>query len=177
MPLFALGERAPSLPGSADCWIAENATLVGRVRLAHDVSIWFGAVLRADEETITVGIGSNVQDNAVLHADPDLPIAIGSFCTIGHNATVHGCSVGDNSLIGMGATILNAARIGSHCLIAANALVSEGVVIPDHSIVRGVPGKIVGTADDARACAIRSAADTYIARWRRYRTAMTQIER
>lgn len=175
MLLFTLDGRGPQLPGDETFWVAPNAMLIGDVRLDRDVGIWFGAVLRADDEFISIGTGSNVQDNSVLHADPNFAITVGKYCTIGHGAIVHGCTVGDNSLIGMGATILNGARIGRHCLIAASALVGENVVVPDNSLVRGVPGKVVGQLDDQKIALIRKSAYSYIAWWRRYRAGLLMV--
>jgi len=176
MPLFSIDGVRPTVPSDDDFWVAPNAMLIGNVRLARAVGIWFGAVLRADNDIITVGAGSNVQDNCVLHADPDLPITIGEYCTIGHNAIVHGCTVGDNCLIGMGSTILNGARIGRNCLIAANALVGENVFIPDNSMVRGMPGKVVGEIDDDRVHSLRRTAEKYISRWRQYRQGLQIVD-
>lgn len=169
MPLFAIEDRAPTIPDDDDFWIAPNASVIGDVRLARGVGIWFGAVLRADNDRISIGARSNVQDNCVMHADPGFPVTIGQYCTVGHHAIVHGCTIGDNTLVGMGATILNGARIGHNCLIAANALVSENVVIPDNSMVRGIPGRVFGAVDDERARTIRAAAESYITWWHRYR--------
>jgi carbonic anhydrase/acetyltransferase-like protein (isoleucine patch superfamily) len=169
MPLFSIDGLRPTLPGDDDFWVAPDAALIGDVRLAEAVGIWFGAVLRADNDTIFIGAGSNVQDNCVLHADPGFPVTIGAYCTIGHNATVHGCTVGDNSLIGMGSTILNGARIGRNCLVAANALVSENTIVPDNSLVRGIPAKVSGAIDEDHARAMRLAAEQYIKSWRRFR--------
>lgn len=123
-------------------WIAPNATVIGRVRLAAEVSIWYGAVLRGDVEAISVGARSNIQDGCVLHADPGFPLTIGAGVTVGHNAILHGCTVGDDVLVGMGATVLNGAVIGAGSLIAANALIPEGAQIPPGSLVAGVPGKV-----------------------------------
>lgn len=123
-------------------WIAPNATVIGRVRLAAEVSIWYGAVLRGDVEAISVGARSNIQDGCVLHADPGFPLTIGTGVTVGHNAILHGCAVGDDVLVGMGATVLNGAVIGAGSLIAANALIPEGAQIPPGSLVAGVPGKV-----------------------------------
>ncbi|MGD0472371.1 MAG: gamma carbonic anhydrase family protein [Candidatus Velthaea sp.] len=176
MPFYSIDDVRPTVPDDEDYWVAPNATLIGHVRLERAVGIWFGAVLRADNDTIFIGAGSNVQDNCVLHADPGFPVSIGEYCTIGHHAIVHGCSVGDNSLIGMGATVLNGARIGRNCLVAANALVSENVVIPDNSLVRGIPGKVAGTIDDDRARSMRLSAEEYIRAWRRYRQSVRPIE-
>jgi carbonic anhydrase/acetyltransferase-like protein (isoleucine patch superfamily) len=176
MPLYSVEGFRPTVPDDGEFWIAPTATVIGNVRLARAVSIWFGAVLRADNDFITIGAGSNVQDNCVLHADPNLPITIGEYCTIGHNATVHGCTVGDNCLIGMGSTILNGARIGRNCLIAANALVIENAVIPDNSMVRGIPGKVSGEVDDDRVRSMRRSADVYISRLRQYRQSLQIVD-
>jgi carbonic anhydrase/acetyltransferase-like protein (isoleucine patch superfamily) len=125
-------------------WVAPNATLIGKVRLERDASVWFGAVLRGDNELITVGEGSNVQEHCVLHTDPGFPLVIGPHVTVGHMAMLHGCEIGEGSLIGIGAVILNGARIGRNCLIGAKALIAEGKEIPDNSLVMGMPGKIKG---------------------------------
>jgi len=175
MPIFSLDDFAPQFPDDGEYWIAPDAILVGRVRLGRDASVWFGAVLRADSEDITIGAGSNVQDNAVLHVDPGYPVTISENCTIGHSAVVHGCTVGANSLVGMGATILNGARIGRNCLIGANALITENKVIPDNSVVMGAPGKVVRTVDEAGERDLTKAAEIYVARWRRYRRGLAFI--
>jgi carbonic anhydrase/acetyltransferase-like protein (isoleucine patch superfamily) len=176
MPLFSIDVLRPTIPDNDDFWIAPDAMLIGSVRLERAVGIWFGAVLRADGDTIVIGAGSNVQDNCVLHADPGFPVTIGAYCTIGHGAIMHGCVVGDNCLIGMGSTVLNGARIGSNCLIAANALVGEDVVIPNNSLVRGVPGRVAGEVDDVRIRSIRNSADRYITAWRRYRAGLQIVD-
>src|SRR5256885_12542190 len=139
MPIYAIDDIAPELP-SADFWIAPTATLIGRVRLLSNASVWFGAVLRGDNDWITIGANSNVQDNSVIHTDPGQPTTVGTDVTIGHNVTLHSTVIGDNSLIGMGSTLLNRSRIGSNCLIGANTLIAEGKVIPDNSLVLGSPG-------------------------------------
>jgi carbonic anhydrase/acetyltransferase-like protein (isoleucine patch superfamily) len=161
MPLHNLGPYTPRLP-RAFFWIAPNATVIGRVHLEAEASVWFGAVVRGDVEDITIGAGSNIQDNAVLHADPGFPLHIGRKCTIGHAAIVHGCTIGDNSLIGMGATVLNGARIGANCLIGANALVTEGKIIPDGSLVVGAPGKAVRQLTADEIAGLMRSADHYI---------------
>ena len=174
MPIWSIDGVRPTLPADGDFWLAPDAVLIGNVHLAPAVGIWFGAVLRADHDRlITVGSGTNIQDNCVLHADPGVPVSVGDYCTIGHNVTLHGCTVGDNCLIGMGSTILNGARIGRNCLVAANALVTEHAVIPDNSMVRGMPGKVVGQLDEARIRFVRGAADEYITMWQRYRRSLT----
>lgn len=166
----------PTLPADEDYWLAPDAAIIGNVHLGREVGIWFGAVLRADHDrTITVGAGTNIQDNCVLHADPGFPVSIGDYCTVGHNVTLHGCTVGDNCLIGMGSTILNGASIGRNCLVGANALITENAIVPDNSMVRGMPGKVVGQLDEARIRFIREQADAYITMWQRYRLSLTAL--
>jgi carbonic anhydrase/acetyltransferase-like protein (isoleucine patch superfamily) len=153
-------------------WVAPTAVLIGRVRLEHAASVWWGAVLRGDNEPITVGRGSNVQDGCVLHTDPGFPLAIGPYVTVGHLAMLHGCTIGEGSLIGIGAVILNGAVIGRNCLIGARALIAEGKQIPDGSLVMGMPGKVVGEVRPEQALRIRQGAEKYIQNWRRYRAGL-----
>lgn len=153
-------------------WIAPTAVLIGKVRLEHDASVWWGAVLRGDNELITVGRGSNVQDGSVLHTDPGFPLTIGPDVTVGHLAMLHGCTIGEGSLIGIGAVILNGAVIGRNCLIGAKALVGEGKTIPDNSLVMGIPGKILGEVRDEQAARMRKGTRNYVANWRRYRAGL-----
>jgi carbonic anhydrase/acetyltransferase-like protein (isoleucine patch superfamily) len=174
--MFSLDGNAPVLPDDAEYWVAPNAVLIGQVRLGRDASVWFGAVLRADDEVISIGPGSNVQDNCVFHVDPGYPITIGEYCTIGHQVVLHGCAVGANSLIGMGTTVLNGARIGRNCLIGANTLITENKVIPDNSLVRGAPGNVVNQIDDAAIRGLTEVAERYVARWRRYRAGLARVE-
>jgi carbonic anhydrase/acetyltransferase-like protein (isoleucine patch superfamily) len=150
-------------------WIAPNATVIGKVTLCRDASVWWGAVLRGDNERITVGHGSNVQDNAVLHTDMGFPLEIGAHVTVGHQAMLHGCTIGENSLIGIGAVILNGARIGRNCLIGAMAFVGEGKVIPDNSVVKGIPGKVVADVTPEQAARMRDGTQSYVRNWKRYR--------
>jgi carbonic anhydrase/acetyltransferase-like protein (isoleucine patch superfamily) len=175
MPIYSLGDMTPELPPEGDYWLAPDASLIGRVRLAEDVGIWFGCVLRGDNEWITIGARSNVQELTVMHTDPGCPLEIGSNCTIGHRAILHGCIIGDNSLVGMGATILNRARIGRNCLIGANALVTEDKEFPDNSLIMGSPAKVVRTLDEAAAAKITGSADRYVANWRRFVRDMKRI--
>lgn len=142
MTLFALGDVAPFLPDGF-CWVAESATVVGNIRLGEGASVWFGAVVRGDNELIDIGAGTNIQDNAVLHTDEGFPLSIGAGCTVGHRATLHGCTIGENTLVGMSATVLNGARIGRNCLIGAGALVTEGKEFPDNTLILGVPARVV----------------------------------
>jgi carbonic anhydrase/acetyltransferase-like protein (isoleucine patch superfamily) len=168
MPLYALEGIEPNLPPVGDFWIAPNAQVIGKVRLGANASVWFGVVLRGDNEEIYVGAGSNVQDNSVLHTDPGYPVSIGENCTIGHRAILHGCTIGDNSLVGMGATLLNGAKIGRNCLIGANALVTEAKSFPDNSLIVGSPAKLFRELDEIDAERLKESAARYVANWRRY---------
>ncbi len=167
MTQYQLGSDHPVRPPT-ESWVAPNATLIGRVRLETEASVWFGAVLRGDNEWITVGPRSNVQDGCVLHTDMGSPLTIGADCTIGHLAMLHGCAIGQNSLIGIGAVVLNGARIGANCLIGAKALITEGKVIPDNSLVMGAPGKVIRLLTDAEVAGLTASAAHYVANWRRY---------
>jgi carbonic anhydrase/acetyltransferase-like protein (isoleucine patch superfamily) len=158
-----------------DCWVAPTAVLIGRVLLEPDASVWWGAVLRGDNEPIVVGRGSNVQDGCVLHTDPGLPLTIGPDVTVGHLAMLHGCTIGESTLVGIGAAVLNGAVVGRNCLIGAKALVPEGKRIPDNSLVMGVPGKVVGEVRPEQAERVRAGTAVYVARWRRYRAGMRQV--
>jgi carbonic anhydrase/acetyltransferase-like protein (isoleucine patch superfamily) len=165
--LYDLGERRVSILG--DVFVAPSASVIGSVVLHPDSSVWFGAVIRGDSDIITIGPESNVQDNAVLHTDPGIPLTLGRGVTVGHHAMVHGCTIGDYSLVGIHAVILNGAVIGKHCVIGANAFVPEGKVIPDNSLVMGTPGKVVRTLDDAAVMGLRMSAAGYVANGRRFR--------
>lgn len=167
--IYRLDDFLPETPDDNDFWIAPGAAVIGKVRLGRGASVWFNAVLRGDNELIDIGEGSNVQDGTVIHTDPGLPVTIGKGCTIGHNAIVHGCVIGDNTLVGMGATVLNGARIGANCLIGANALVTEGKTFPDNSLIVGSPAKAVRELDDAAVQQLRASALHYAERMRRYR--------
>jgi carbonic anhydrase/acetyltransferase-like protein (isoleucine patch superfamily) len=168
MPIYELDGQAPEFPGEGNYWVADTATLIGRVRLKKDVSIWFGAVLRGDNEWIELGERSQIQDNATLHTDPGFPLTIGSNCVIGHNVILHGCAVGDRSLIGMGAIVLNGAEVGQNCLVGAGAMVTEGKKFPDNSLIVGAPARAIRAVDDKAAEMIRAGADIYVRRWQRY---------
>jgi carbonic anhydrase/acetyltransferase-like protein (isoleucine patch superfamily) len=168
MPVYEFDGSAPTVPAAGRYWIAPDADLIGKVVLEEDTSIWFGAVLRGDIEPITIGARSNVQDLSVMHTDGGFPLTVGPDCTIGHRAILHGCTVGPNTLIGMGAVILTGARIGANCLVAAHALVPERKEIPDGSLVVGVPGKVVRALSPAEIADISAAKDRYLSRWRIY---------
>jgi carbonic anhydrase/acetyltransferase-like protein (isoleucine patch superfamily) len=168
MPIYLLDRVRPELPASGDFFIAPDAALIGRVRLEEEASVWFAAVLRGDNELIAVGRGSNVQDGCVLHTDPGFPLTIGAGCTIGHRAVLHGCTIGDNSLIGMGAIVLNGAKIGSNSIVGAGALVTEGKHFPDNSLVVGAPGRAIRKLDEKAAAMLKLAAQVYRDRARQY---------
>ena len=155
-------------------WIAPTAVLIGKVRLEHDASVWWNAVLRGDNEPITVGRGSNVQDGCVLHTDPGLPLTIGADVTVGHLAMLHGCAIGEGTLIGIGAVVLNGAVVGRNCMIAAKALVGEGKTIPDNSLVMGVPGKVVGEVRPEQTERIIRGSRRYVGNWKRYQAVLAR---
>lgn len=161
---------SPRFPGGY-VFVAGSAEVIGNVELGEDVGIWFGAVLRGDNETITVGRSSNIQDLCVLHTDPGFPLTVGAGCTIGHRAILHGCTIGDHSLVGMGAIVLNGARIGRHCLIGAGALITEGKEIPDNSLVIGAPGKVARTLSDDETAGLHRSAEHYLRNARRFAAA------
>ena len=175
MPLYELDGTAPALPGDGSTWIAPGARVIGRVTMEAGVSIWFNAVLRADNEPITIGRDTNVQDGCVFHVDPGFPLVIGANVTVGHNAILHGCTIGDGSLIGMGAVVMNGAVIGESCLVGANALVPEGKEIPPRSLVLGQPAKVVRTLDEATVALIREASVHYRARQDQFRKGLREV--
>lgn len=172
MTIYTLAGAVPDLPPDGEYWIAPNASVIGLVKLKKNASIWFGAVVRGDNALIEVGENSNVQDNSVLHTDPGLPLIIGDNVTVGHKVMMHGCTVGEGSLIGMGSIILNGARIGRNCLVGAGALITEGKAFPDHSVIMGSPGKVVRTLEDKDAAALAAGALHYVDNWRRYRAGL-----
>ena len=175
MSLYSLDGKAPELPEDGDYWIAPGAQVIGDVTIGSGVGIWFGAVLRGDTELIKIGDGSNIQENTVVHTDPGFPLIVGRNVTVGHRAMLHGCVIGDNSLIGMGATLLNGARIGANCLIGAGALITEGKVIPDGSLVMGSPGKVVRELDGASIEKLAWSAKHYQDNMRRFRAGLKAL--
>ncbi len=177
MTLYTLDDHTPVLPEDGDFWVAPNATVIGKTVIQSGASIWFGSTLRGDNETIVVGAGSNIQENCVLHTDMGYPLTIGENCTIGHKAMLHGCTIGNQSLIGMGATILNGAKIGNNCLIGAGALVTEGKEIPDGSLVMGVPAKVVRQLDQQTIDGLLQSARGYQANMRRFRNGLIAIKK
>jgi len=171
--IYAIDGIVPEI--DPDAWVAPGSTIIGQVRLLPGSSVWFGVTIRGDNEPIVLGAGSNIQENSVLHTDPGCPLTIGSGCTIGHKAMLHGCTIGDNSLIGMGATVLNRAVIGRNCLIGAGALITEGKVIPDGSLVMGAPGKVVRDLDAAAIEGLRRSALHYQDNARRFRAGLKEV--
>ena len=168
MPLYALDGEFPRHPAQKRAFIAPNAYLIGRVELGEDASVWFGCLLRGDNEWITVGERTNIQDNSILHTDMGYPLTIGPDCTIGHHAILHGCTIGENSLIGMGATLLNGAKIGRNCLVGANALITENKEFPDNSLIVGTPAKVLRALGDDSIAQNLESAKHYVENARRY---------
>jgi carbonic anhydrase/acetyltransferase-like protein (isoleucine patch superfamily) len=176
MPIYALDNHTPRLPAAGQFWIAPDAQVIGRVRLAVDVGIWFGAVLRGDNELLDIGEGSNIQEHAMLHTDMGFPLTIGAGCTIGHRAILHGCTIGSNSLIGMGAIVLNGAVIGNNCLVGAGALVTEGKHFPDNSLIVGTPAKAIRTLDEDASARLKASAAAYIKNWQRFANGLKKLD-
>ena len=174
MAVYELDGIRPELPDGF-YWIAPSATVIGRVAINVGVGIWFGTVIRGDNEPIMIGENSNIQENCALHTDPGFPLTIGAGCTIGHKAMIHGCTIGNNSLVGMNATILNGAKIGNNCLIGAGALVPEGKEIPDNSLVVGMPGKVIRELDDIAIAGLRRSAEIYLANAQRFSEKLVEV--
>ncbi len=175
MPHYALDGVAPQIPDDGRCWIAPDATVIGDVRLSPGVGIWFGAVLRGDQEPIVIGADTNVQEHSVFHTDHGYPLTVGAGCTIGHRAILHGCTIGDNVLVGMGAIVLNGARIGRDSLVGAGAMVTEGKDIPPGSLVLGMPGKVVRSLSVDEIARNQAAAGHYVANWRRFASGLQPL--
>ncbi len=173
MAIFQLDDLIPAIHGSA--WVADSAQVVGQVTLGEDSSVWFGVVARGDVETISVGKGSNIQDNSVLHADKGSPLVIGDNVTVGHQAMLHGCTVGDGSLIGIQAVVLNGAKIGRNCLVGAGALVTEGKDFPDGCMILGSPAKAVWQLSPEQIEGLKTSARNYMENARRYKTGLKKI--
>ena len=176
MPLYALDDRTPTLPADDRYWVAPDANVIGKVIIGEDVGIWFGATLRGDNEPIIVGARSNIQEGTVVHTDPGKPVIIGEGCTIGHSAIIHGCTIGNNSLVGMGATVLNGAVIGNNCLVGANALVTEGKVFPDNSLIVGSPAKAIRTLDAEAIEGLKRSAEGYVRNAQRFKKGLRRID-
>jgi len=174
MAIYELDGKSPQLGQGA--WVADSAQVIGAVELGEDASVWFGAVIRGDTETIRIGRGSNVQDLAVLHADIGMPLSIGADVTVGHQVMLHGCTIGDNSLIGIQAVVLNGAKIGRNSIVGAGSVVTEGKEFPDNSLIIGAPAKVVRTLDDAAARKIAESAEHYVGNARRYARGLRRID-
>ena len=175
MPLYKLGDHAVSVPAPDRHWIAPTAVVIGQVTIEEDVGIWFGAVIRGDNEPIRIGARSNIQENCVLHVDLGFPMVIEEECTIGHTAMLHGCHIGRGALIGIGAIVLNGARIGRNCLIGAAALITEGKEIPDRSLVLGAPAKVARELTEQELQRLRRSAEHYVQNARRFAAGLTSI--
>ena len=170
MAVYQLGDDAPQIAASA--WVADSAQVIGTVELAADASVWFNAVLRGDTEPIRIGKGSNVQDGTVIHCDHGFPVTLGENVTIGHQVVLHGCTVGDGSLIGIQAVVLNGAKIGKHCLVGAGALVTEGKEFPDGSLIVGSPAKVVRQLTPEQIADLQRSAEHYVQNARRFRAGL-----
>jgi carbonic anhydrase/acetyltransferase-like protein (isoleucine patch superfamily) len=175
MPLFSLRGENPDVAPPDQCYVVESAIVIGRVRIKAGASIWYGAVLRGDNEWIEIGERTNIQDNCTLHTDPGYPLTVGPGCTIGHNAILHGCSIGKNTLIGMGAIVLNGAQVGDNCVIGAGALVGERKVIPDNTVAVGSPARKLRDTDEATSKFNERSAEIYFKRWQTYRSELKRI--
>ena len=176
MAVYELDGEKPDLPADGRYWIADTAVVVARVRLRQDASVWFGSTVRGDNEWIDIGERSNIQENCLLHTDIGFPLTIGADCTIGHHVILHGCTIGEGSLVGMGATVLNGARIGRSSLVGANALVTEGKEFPDNSLIVGSPAKAIRTLDEAAAERLRQTALHYVRNWKRFAAGLRRID-
>ncbi len=175
MAIYELNGQAPDLPASGNYFIAETATVIGKVRLLEGASVWFGAVLRGDNEWIEIGENSNVQDNATCHSDLGFPLTVGKNCTIGHNVVLHGCTLEAGALVGMGAIVMNGARIGRSSIVGAGAVITEGKQFAEHSLIIGAPARVVRTLDAAQVAGMASAAKFYVANGPRYKSGLKRI--
>jgi carbonic anhydrase/acetyltransferase-like protein (isoleucine patch superfamily) len=175
MPLYALDGHAPQTPERGRYWVAPGAHVIGKIVLGEDVGIWFGAVLRGDNETITIGPETNIQEHAMLHTDMGFPLTTGRGCTIGHGAILHGCTLGDFVLVGMGATVLNGAVIGDGSLVGAGALVTEKKVFPPRSLIVGSPAKAIRTLDDSAFAGLEGSAAGYVRNWKRFAAGLVEL--
>jgi carbonic anhydrase/acetyltransferase-like protein (isoleucine patch superfamily) len=175
MAIYELDGQRPDLPADERYWIAESAAVIGTVRLKRDASVWYGASLRGDNEWVEIGERSNIQENCILHTDIGFPLTVGAGCTIGHSVILHGCTIADDSLIGMGAIVLNGVKIGRHCLVGAGAVVTEGKEFPDNSLIVGAPARAVREVNEKILQLIAESADFYVNNWQRYRKGLKKI--
>ncbi len=175
MAIYELDGQAPELPADGNCFIAETASVIGKVRLKSGASVWFGAVLRGDNEWIEIGEGANIQDSSTCHTDPGFPLLVGKNCTVGHNVILHGCTIEDGALIGMGSIIMNGAKIRRGSIVGAGAVITEGKEFPEHSLIIGSPARVIRTLDPAQVEKMGGAARSYIAKGPRYRSGLKRI--
>ena len=176
MAVYKLDGVAPKLPASGNYWVADSATVLGNVEMHENASVWFNAVLRGDNDPIVIGENSNIQDGSVLHTDHGMPLVIGRNVTVGHMVMLHGCTIGDETLVGIGSTILNGAKIGRNCIIGAHALIPEGKEIPDNSLVMGAPGKVVKPVSDYQIKMIKGSAMVYVENWKRFKAGLSRLD-
>ena len=175
MAIYELDGQGPELPADGNYFIADTATVIGKVRLLNSASVWFGAVLRGDNEWIEVGEGSNVQDNSTCHTDRGYPLTIGRNCTVGHNVILHGCTLEDGALVGMGSIVMNGARIGRESIVGAGAVITEGKEFPPHSLIIGAPARVIRTLDATQVAAMGSAAKVYALNGPRFKNGLKTI--
>jgi carbonic anhydrase/acetyltransferase-like protein (isoleucine patch superfamily) len=175
MALFSLQGQSPELAPAGSYYVADTAVLIGKVRVKAGASVWFGAVLRGDNEWIEIGERSNVQDNCTLHTDPGFPLTVGTGCSVGHCAILHGCTIGDDTLVGMGAIVMNGAQVGKNCIVGAGALIGENKIIPDNSLVLGAPARKTRDLDAAAVALIEQSADIYFQRWQDYAVTLKRV--
>lgn len=175
MAIYQLGDEVPRIAGTA--WVAESAQVIGRVQMGEDASVWYGAVLRGDNEWLTLGARVNVQDGSVLHSDPGFPLTLANDVSIGHMVMLHGCTVGEGSLVGIQAVVLNGAKIGKGCLVGAGSVVTEGKEFPDHSLILGAPAKVVREVTPEQVARLRMTAQHYVDKARMHRTQLKRIDR
>jgi carbonic anhydrase/acetyltransferase-like protein (isoleucine patch superfamily) len=175
MPIYALDDATPDLPPEGDYWVAPTAVLIGKVRLLKGASVWWGCVLRGDNDWITIGENSNVQDNSVIHVDPGQPVTVGANCTVGHRAILHSTTVGDGSLVGMGSTLLNRSRIGKNCLVGANTLVTEGKEFADGVMILGAPARVARELNEMELAGLKMSAAGYVHNHQRFARGLGEV--
>jgi carbonic anhydrase/acetyltransferase-like protein (isoleucine patch superfamily) len=176
MPIYSIDGVGPELPEDGSYWIAPTAVLIGRVKLKKNASVWFGAVLRGDNDWIEIGENSNVQDNSVCHTDPGQPVTIGANVTVGHKVILHSTTVGDNSLVGMGSILLNRSKIGNNCLVGANTLIAEGKEFPDGSMILGSPGRVLRQLGERELAILKMSSQTYVHNYKRFRDGLKRMD-
>jgi carbonic anhydrase/acetyltransferase-like protein (isoleucine patch superfamily) len=175
MAIYELDGQGPELPADGNYFIADTATVIGKVRLLASASVWFGAVLRGDNEWIEIGEGSNVQDNSTCHTDPGFPLTIGKNCTVGHNVILHGCTIEDGALVGMGSIVMNGAKIGRGCVVGAGAVITEGKEFPEYSLIIGAPARVIRTLEPAQIEKMGGAARSYMRNGPRFKKGLKKI--